>query len=307
MSSTQPSRKKSTNVRPIPWQVRPLRQVFQVLNRLAPTLAVRWAVRLFRTARSYSPPPRELCWLESATAARLSFTNPYSGEEGHLAVSIWGEEGRPTVLLVHGWEGRGSQMGAFAAPLVEAGYRVVSLDAPGHGETGGRLCSLPEFAAAVARAGEAFGPFHGVVAHSFGSAATGRALSHLGLAAERLVWIAPPSDLEFYVDYLAGLLGLTPWVREGMVRHIEESFRVHWEDARFATLKAARKLPLLLIHDEDDEETTVADSELLARAWPDSRLLVTTGLGHRRILRDPDVVEEVVGFLAADEEAAVAL
>jgi hypothetical protein len=36
----------------------------------------------------------------------------------------------------------------------------------------------------------------------------------------------------------------------------------------------------------------------IANAWPDARLLTTSRLGHRRILRDPGVVAEVVGFLA---------
>jgi pimeloyl-ACP methyl ester carboxylesterase len=57
--------------------------------------------------------------------------------------------------------------------------------------------------------------------------------------------------------------------------------------------------PLLLVHDRQDAETSWADSAAIAQAWPGSRLVTTTGLGHRRILRDPAVVAEVVGFVAA--------
>ena len=48
----------------------------------------------------------------------------------------------PSVLLVHGWEGRGAQLGALVDPLVAAGYRVVALDGPAHGDSPGRLSTL---------------------------------------------------------------------------------------------------------------------------------------------------------------------
>jgi pimeloyl-ACP methyl ester carboxylesterase len=57
--------------------------------------------------------------------------------------------------------------------------------------------------------------------------------------------------------------------------------------------------PLLLVHDRQDAETGWSDSEAIARAWPGARLVTTTGLGHRRILRDPAVVAEVTGFVGS--------
>ena len=57
--------------------------------------------------------------------------------------------------------------------------------------------------------------------------------------------------------------------------------------------------PLLLVHDGQDAETGWADSEAIARAWPGARLVTTSGLGHRRILRDPEVVAEVTGFVGS--------
>ncbi|HEX6673981.1 MAG TPA: TetR family transcriptional regulator, partial [Actinomycetes bacterium] len=47
----------------------------------------------------------------------------------------------------------------------------------------------------------------------------------------------------------------------------------------------------------DDRETSWSDGRAIAIAWPDARLLTTTGLGHRRVLRDPEVVTQVAGFL----------
>jgi hypothetical protein len=44
----------------------------------------------------------------------------------------------------------------------------------------------------------------------------------------------------------------------------------------------------------------MADGLETAGAWPRSRLLQVDGLGHRRILRDPAVVEAVLGFVNAE-------
>ena len=57
--------------------------------------------------------------------------------------------------------------------------------------------------------------------------------------------------------------------------------------------------PLLLVHDRQDAETGWSDSAAIARSWPRSRLVTTGGLGHRRILRAPAVIAEVVEFVAA--------
>ncbi len=41
----------------------------------------------------------------------------------------------------------------------------------------------------------------------------------------------------------------------------------------------------------------------VARAWPHARFLRTEGLGQYRILRDPQVIDRVVRFLADTDEA----
>jgi hypothetical protein len=60
----------------------------------------------------------------------------------------------------------------------------------------------------------------------------------------------------------------------------------------------------LVVHDRDDRQTPWADSAGLVGALPDARLLTTQGLGHVRILKDPGVVHDVLGFLAAADDSA---
>ena len=50
--------------------------------------------------------------------------------------------------------------------------------------------------------------------------------------------------------------------------------------------------------DRDDDEVAWTDGAAIAEAWPGARLVTTTGLGHRRILRDAQVVSQAVSFVS---------
>ncbi|GAA1687766.1 hypothetical protein GCM10009733_100560 [Nonomuraea maheshkhaliensis] len=52
------------------------------------------------------------------------------------------------------------------------------------------------------------------------------------------------------------------------------------------------------MHDRDDQVVDLTGAEAITKAWPRAELLRTEGLGHQRILRDPEVVRQVVRFLA---------
>ena len=69
-------------------------------------------------------------------------------------------------------------------------------EAPGHGESGRGLSSLPEFARALHAVVNLHGPARAVVAHSFGGAAATLAVQG-GLVAERFVLLAPAADRSF--------------------------------------------------------------------------------------------------------------
>jgi hypothetical protein len=61
--------------------------------------------------------------------------------------------------------------------------------------------------------------------------------------------------------------------------------------------RATRTPPVLLVHDRDDPETMFSDSVAISKSWQDSRLHPTSGLGHRRVLRDPWVLQQIVDFV----------
>ncbi len=63
---------------------------------------------------------------------------------------------------------------------------------------------------------------------------------------------------------------------------------------------------VLIIHDTEDKEVHHRDGTLLAAAWPHAEFMSTTGLGHRRILRDEAVISRSVAH-AIDDRRLVAI
>ncbi|HET9930628.1 MAG TPA: alpha/beta fold hydrolase, partial [Polyangiaceae bacterium] len=177
----------------LPWSWRLLRAAVIAAERVSPqTVAHTVAWLMFRTRRS-APPPREADWLASGERWELA------GPLGRLVAFRFGRG--PVVVLVHGWNGRGGQLGAFIAPLVRAGFSVVTFDAPGHGFSQGAEASLVAFADAFDRVVSALREngedVRGVVAHSLGAAAvtfseSRRVRGQSTAALRRLVFVAPP-------------------------------------------------------------------------------------------------------------------
>jgi pimeloyl-ACP methyl ester carboxylesterase len=276
-----------------------LRVGVQTVERVSP----RWAARitahlLFRTRRRPLN-GKERALLESGTALHLG---------SKLAVRSWGRG--PVVLAVHGWNGQSSQFGAFVAALTRAGYRVVAFDARGHGASPGASSSIVEFADAfehVVRAMTALGEtVCGVVAHSLGASGVTLALSRWQRAASaavtpfarmRLVFIAPPTDVRDWVQAFERALGLSPRTRRELQSIAEARIGERFEQLYAPELARSLDAPLVIFHDAEDRAVPLASGRSLAAAWPGAQLRVTHGLGHVRILSDPEIVRAAVEFL----------
>ncbi len=266
-----------------------LRAVFRSVGVLAPATAARWGESIFCRPPSHETRPGELEFLQTGHAFRV----PH--EELDVAAWIWGERG-PLVLLMHGWGSRASRFRFFVPPFVAAGFRVVALDGPGHGQTGGTRASLPQFAAALTAVAHATGEVAGVVGHSLGGAAAIFAMGR-GLRPVPMVAIAAPAEPAAFFQRFARHLRLPSRVRERIRESLEERFGVKWSDLDVPAIAARNASPLLVIHDAGDHDVPIGDGRAIAIA-AGGTLVETQGLGHRAIMRDPEVVHATVTFLA---------
>ena len=268
-----------------------IRLFFAILGRISPALAGHFAAKLFCRPRHHGRPDRERTLIARGTPVPLP---------NGLNATAWGAG--PVVLLVHGWEGRGAQLGAFVDPLVAAGYRVVALDGPAHGDSTGTSVTGPEFAQAIETARETIGPFAAVIAHSFGGFISLLAASR-GLAADRLVVIGSPSSVPEVLREFQALIALPPRAMPYMVRALERRGGQRIDSFDVATFVGHIDAPILIVHDTDDVEVPYENGPRLSELLG-GRLLTTSGHGHRRVLFAPDVVTDVVEFVEAGRSLA---
>ena len=259
--------------------------LFAALSRISPSAAGRLALRLFCTPRRHHRPEWEHEIAERGARIRVG---------PHLAARAFG--GGPIVLLVHGWEGRGTQLGRFVDPLVRAGFRVIALDLPAHGESAGTRTDLIECTEALRKAGRDLGPLAAVVAHSFGGAITTLALER-GLDAAAVVLVASPSSIHDVLRRFEELIALSASGGAAFRAAIERQTRVKVADVEIFERVAGLRVPALIVHDRGDREVPFHDAERLAARWPAATLVATDDLGHRRILKDDAVIRQAVEFV----------
>ncbi|MCW8900363.1 MAG: alpha/beta hydrolase [Gammaproteobacteria bacterium] len=297
--------KKSKNLHKPPLILAIFRFVFKRLGPIAPSLIGRWAYRLwFKTHRIDIIPAREISWFNDTNPSIESIEiscdeidiNPLP-----VATYYWENtpgDNAPLVMLVHGWTGRGSQMAGFAEPLLKAGFRVLAFDNHAHALTPGKSSTIFKQSAVQRALVEKFGPVYAIVAHSFGGMVTPYSLSH-GMDTQKVVCISAPS----HFDYLLLRFSNTLYLPESIQQYMIKRFKKEYGDDLIErvsgthTAKTLGHIPALLIHDEDDEDVPISESEQLQQAWPNSSFKSTSGLGHRRILYNPQVIEMVVNFL----------
>jgi pimeloyl-ACP methyl ester carboxylesterase len=293
--------------------VKVIRGLFGAAERFAPGIGGKAAFELF----CRTPNPRRLSegerraveraagFMEEARHHRLTLAGRCVVAHEFRPPKGWtgGRENAGTVLVLHGWRSRTEYMKSLIEAYRDAGFRVVSLDLPGHGGSSGRRLNLATAVRAAHAAGEWFGPFAAIVGHSFGGAVAVNAVagSITGippLAASKLVLIAAPSSMPVLFSDFGRYLRLGPRTQSAMAKQVGRIAGRPLDEFTGARQLAETPLPTLVVHAPDDREVPASHAELFAKAGEHVRLRWAPGLGHRRILSDPAIVEAALGFVA---------
>ena len=203
----------------------------------------------------------------------------------------------PVVILMHGLGERAAALGGFIAPLTEAGFRVVGIDLPGHGDSAGQMTNPIISAAAVREVADYFGGAHALVAHSLGGHAALWAMNE-GLRVTRAVLIAPNVDMSYATEFFQTIFGLPDKAMDGLKEKIERRYGPNiWHNLSGEHLARNIRARGLVFHDPEDPQVPFEGSDRLVRAWAGSRLIEAPELGHGTITRDDSVIERAVAFV----------
>lgn len=205
----------------------------------------------------------------------------------------WGF-GNRHVLLVHGWGGNPGQFSTIIKELLNHNYKVTTFDLPAHGLSSGSKTNIVEISDTLLELERDHGRFDAVITHGFGALCALYARKN-GFQLRSLTSVAPPFSAEGLLEEFARRFNVGFRSQQYLIDWIQRRFGLDFFslDATFLVSQMS-EFPIAVIHDEGDSDASIHHSREFACANPGVELLETTGLGHRRILREPMIVGHII-------------
>ena len=266
--------------------------VAKFLQAISSSLTTKFAAKLFTTPIRHKLPKREL-HMEHRSVQK-SILVPEIQKE--IVVYEYGKSDKK-ILLVHGWSGRGTQLVKIADELLKMGYMTISFDAPAHGKSKGNSSIMIEFIASILEIEKQYGPFEFAIGHSLGGMSVLNAIKQ-NLQVKKAVIIGSGDIIQDIIDDFICKLQLKPEYGIKLRDHFEAKFGGKMDD--YSAYKAAEKteIPVLVIHDKDDDDVSVKAAYHIQKHLKQSEIMITEGLGHRKILGDEAVIQKITAFLS---------
>ena len=265
--------------------------VGQFLSFISTKLTVQFAARLFTSPIKHPIPKREL-EMDRLTRQEVLLIPSIQKRINvyHSGASL------KKILLVHGWSGRGTQLVKFAEAFEKLGFQIVSFDAPAHGKSPGNKTLMPDFIASIIEIAKQFGPFEAAVGHSLGGMSLLNAVKE-GLQIKRLTIIGSGDIVKDIIDDFVKKLQLNSKIGDLLRIHFEKKSNRTMDS--YSSFHAASEIsiPVLVIHDESDEEVPVRCAHHIHQHLKNGELMITQNLGHRKILGDAKVIQETTNFI----------
>jgi pimeloyl-ACP methyl ester carboxylesterase len=264
------------------------------ISLISSKLTILFAAKLFTTPVKHTIPKRELVMEQISTQKKLHI--PTINKT--VVVYQYGQSNKK-VLLVHGWSGRGTQLVKIADTLINTGYSTISFDAPAHGKSPGNQTIMTDFIAAILEIEKQYGPFESAVGHSLGGMSILNAIKK-GMKLNTAIIIGSGDVIQDIIEDFIAKLQLKPNLATDLRLHFEKKYGEKMND--YSAYKAAKEItiPVLVIHDKDDPEVPVKAGQHIYDHLKNGKLLLTEGLGHRKILGDAEVIQRTVQFVSAN-------
>ena len=263
----------------------------QLGSLIAPAWIAKKALKRFLTPKRGSPKKWELAG--EASGERFNLNENISAIRWMPKTS---QPVRKTALLVHGWESRASQMYMFVPHILKLNYHVIAVDMPAHGQSRGEFSDAEQFTETILKVQKEIGKIDMIIGHSMGAGATCFAVSR-GLEVDKLILIAAPSSVEKVIYRFTQFIGLNEKARNYFIEYCASSVGVPPKELDSSLLISSNDTPTLLIHDENDIEVPIRESLILNRIFTNSMLFKTKNMGHRKILKSPEVIEQIKNFV----------
>lgn len=266
-------------------------------QRISPYLGARLAYRWFLTPYPFKIPAREQQMLDRFSEPAF-FTNERTGHK--FPLYTFGQ-GSKKLLLIHGWAGRFTQFTALIKQMESSdlldSYTIYGLNAVGHHGAEGKQSAMPIIAECIDTVVRQHGPMDHIVAHSLGCNSVMYGTQCLNTSpAEKQVFISPPGSPFEMADLFCDTFEFNTKVRALLKARLKRVFP-EIEEVSAQNLARTNAVPTLVFHDTNDHDTPIEMGRAVGNAMQNGRYTETSGLGHRRILRNTATLEQIIAFL----------
>jgi pimeloyl-ACP methyl ester carboxylesterase len=275
-----------------------LRTKFKTIGTLSPAVAGRLAFKLFCTPYPKYKKTKAPALFHQATKLSIEVS------EG---IKIQGYEwnaSKPngkTVLICHGYASYFYKFEKYIQPLLKQGFKVLGFDAPGHGKSEGKYINAAVYKDAIEHIIRVCGPIDHFMGHSLGGLT-------LSLIAEtipnqeqhKFVLIAPATKTTTTLDGFFNMMHLSDTVKAAFYTELGKltDLPITYFEADRAIAKY--KGPILWVHDQGDRVCPYEDLVNFKGQAPENiKFLITNGLGHNKVYKTPEVIDQIVAFLSA--------
>jgi pimeloyl-ACP methyl ester carboxylesterase len=202
------------------------------------------------------------------------------------------------VALFHGWMGKIEQFKKLTETLTAAGFGVLLVDMPAHGQSSGVRSDARRFAGCIDHFNRSQN-LSGIVCHSLSGLATAISIHELGAHFNKVVFIsAPSSGPEILNDFVRRIKGPSN-LKKPLKKALFDQYGIDFDTfhgADFIKENPAAIEHFLNFHDTMDQAVPLEDGLAYAKAM-DTKCTITEQLGHNRILKDDTVIHAVTDFL----------
>ncbi len=204
---------------------------------------------------------------------------------------------KETILLVHGWESNTYRWKPLIETLTSRNYSVVALDAPAHGNSGGRYFNAILYSQCIRVVANKF-KVNTIVGHSVGG--TSSIISQHGTllkSLQNIVSLGAPSDFIDIFKRYETMMGYNQRVSQGIKQYVLKEFNHLPEYFSAANFSKDIKANFLVVHDKKDRVVPYTDGLKFKKAHDKIQFIKTEGFGHR--LKNDTVHNYVIDFLNA--------
>jgi len=141
-----------------------------------------------------------------------------------------------------------------------------------------------------------FGPFHAAIGHSWGGMTLLLAVAN-GLRTEKLVTIGADDRIPEVLLEFVKKFELKPVIAKKIKKLYDKKLNRNIDE--FSSTRSAKKIdiPTLVVHDTEDQFVPVSSAYKIRQNLKKGTILITHGLGHHKIFKNPVVIQKIINFI----------